>query len=337
MAEINYDVEITSRYEYLAELSNSVCSSQRAKHKNWHAEYVDLKICCDKGLVDEQHEVLPVELYTEVAGKIIDLFQSRDKHVPLPVEVLASSKQAAAMKPDYDSENSRFSAFIAAIHEYIPWEKTDVNGTGFYDLRRNNGSDGFMTCPVANVEAMALISLVEAKWEVGSSGDPTVQGNLDYSKLCGKMYEVGIPGTLPCLLVTISGTIMTVQLAVVGKYVTICSLCDGFQFQGREKVIAGAHLLWAINESHLLLQNYYITLPAVLPPASLPFLHRFEISGEVVNIKYTRRIKSGTNSFVFEVEVVDEESHWFSFSFIVKLVNLLKLINCFLKTRAAID
>lgn len=225
MEIINYNNEKDSRREYLTNLEFSNGSSKSAKTINWHSEYVKRKICCEKGDIPEQNEVLPVQLYSEVAGCIIDLFEKMNSRIPTQGEIAVSGLLVSKMKTHYDTEDKRVDAFLEAVRHYIPWEKTGTNATGYYKLRQNNGPDAFMTCPVAGTKIMALISLIEVKQEIGSSANPTVQINLDYSRLSGKMSGEDISRALPCL---VSGTLVTIQLAVIGKYVTIHSLIDGF-------------------------------------------------------------------------------------------------------------
>lgn len=116
------------------------------------------------------------------------------------------------------------------------------------------------------------------------------------------------------------GTLLKVQFGIIGKYVTICSLCDGFQFQGIDYVSNAAKLLTKIKSTLSILTDYYEQGKSQKQdlPCCLPYLHRFKIYGEDVSIQYVKKIKMSTNSAVFEAKVVDQESAFANCKFIVK-------------------
>lgn len=102
----------------------------------------------------------------------------------------------------------------------------------------------------------------------------------------------------PCLLVTLSGTLLTVHFGIVGKYVTICSLCDGFQLQGIDCVMEAAKLFIKLRSAVSILTKYYRDLQPDndLQSHSLPYKTSFNVQGNDVRVKYVRKIKMSSTS-----------------------------------------
>lgn len=86
---------------------------------------------------------------------------------------------------------------------------------------------------------------------------------------------------------------------------------------------SGAILLTAIKQSIQLLTEYYLhrNYPEKTIPYSVPYIHNIDILGTNVPIKYVNRIKVSENSFVFVVEVKDQDNLYFGRQFVVKITN----------------
>ena len=166
-----------------------------------------------------------------------------------------------SMQKNYASEDKRIDAFLESILPLLELTKSGTFSTGSYQFRKNIGPDAFVEVPVNNSEGRkALTCIFEGNHEIESCNDPVVQSNLDYSKYAGEMAsQKNIGGALPCLIVTLSGTLLTVHLGIVEKYVTISRLFDGFQFQDCQAFRRGAQLLIALQTSLNILNSCFIT------------------------------------------------------------------------------
>lgn len=309
---INYDEEIETRRQYLTNLATKPEWRYESAETSWQIEYFTRKICgCPKFPIEEESEVLPVEVTSEVGGRILNVFASTK--IPDPAALIAAEKIIASMYEEFESEDKRMIAFLSVSSLYINWTMSRNDETGTYGFCSNNGSYGFIEAPVAGTETNALICLFERSYREISRRyhDPIAELKLDYSKYAGIMQtHKDIDTEFPCILVSLSETLVTVHLGIVGKYVTICNLCDDVQFQGDEAITKGAIMLTALKTSIEILVNYYqlICLNSRAEPHSLPFLHKVKLYEQTASIKYTKKLKQGADSVVFEARVDDDVS-----------------------------
>lgn len=315
---MDYDTLSTERDSYLVELSGKSEASSKNSAKTWSQEYAARKICCGKGNFPEQDEALPTPLLFEEFSNISEIFENESLQPTVEAGICAT-KVVTAMRQNFPSEDDRVNAFFTATSEFLGWIKSEKNATGSYGIRKNFGPDGFVEVAVPLLDGKkAMILLMEVKHEIGISDDPIVQVNLDYSKLAGQMHLQEIPGHFPCLLLTLSGTLLTVQFGIVGQYVKICSLCDGFQFQDRNCIEGAAKLLQKLKAAKESLEKYYRELRHDSHPNALPYLHSLKIHGRDVPFKYVRRIKQSSSSVVFEVKIDDPDHILANSSYILK-------------------
>lgn len=294
-------VRLTYLQNQLRVISNA---STKSKVTQIEKTLTDNRIVCFRGNVEDHVEVLPAALICEAAGQVRGIFASwMDIQTDINA-VTAAKNLCVSMMKFYDNEELRVDAFLRALENFIPITKSESKATGEYGFRAKKGPDAFIELQNENLPKPSIVCLVEAKWEVGTSGDPSMQICLDYSSTAGSMSFNRIEGFFPCLLLTISGTMMTAQLGVVGQHAQIEWLgSHSFVGLGRNDIECGGKFLSAVRFSLEVVKAYYTQPIAAVNQVDVPFVSTTTICGYTVHIEYVRTLKKGS-AFVYEAEVV---------------------------------
>jgi hypothetical protein len=127
-----------------------------------------------RGDPNEDDEALPTALICESAGKVMDLFSGRRAKPPSHESLTAVSNLSSEMHNFYNNEDERFDAFSKQLSPFLGFTKSESTGTGDYSFRSKRGPDGFRDKPLEGLKR-AISLLIEAKWEIGTSGAQEIQ------------------------------------------------------------------------------------------------------------------------------------------------------------------
>lgn len=205
-----------SRVDYIASLKVPSTNSQSSK-SNFYKAYTDCKI--RRG--DEIHE--PAEIYSAIVGEVLDNFDSNTYDSN---DYSAAQELCDLMGREYPNEDARITsfAFLDVISKSFSITKSEESGTDPNSFQKNHGPDEYLT---TGSEKPPLILLFEGKYELISSGDLAIQISLDYANSVRVMYQqCDTLGVYPCLLLTLSGTVLTIEMGIVNSTVVIQQICD---------------------------------------------------------------------------------------------------------------